>query len=199
MRNHTDLLNLIAHAIGAKTYLEIGVNIPAHNFNRIDVPLKTGVDPNPGARATYVMTSDEFFAQRLPGLQYDLVFIDGLHHDYQVARDFDNALKVLSPGGFIVLHDTNPALEDHAVVPRAGRGTWCGDVYKFACCLQYYPDIDFVTVDFDNGCTVVWRAPGKTGRPDTRTHALTWAEFAADRSPLRRITPAMFASNFSSK
>lgn len=192
MRNHTDLLNLVARGIGAETYLEIGVNIPAHNFDRIDVPLKTGVDPNPAARATFTLTSDAFFAQ-LRGLQYDLVFIDGLHHAGQVARDFDNALRVLSPRGFIVLHDTNPAKEDHAVVPRAGRGTWCGDVYKFACSLQYYPDIDFVTVDFDNGCTVVWRAPGKKGRPDDRTAPITWERFAADRSPLRRIAPETFA------
>jgi predicted O-methyltransferase YrrM len=64
--------------------------------------LAIGVDPNQGV--TLRMTSDEFFAANQ--FTFDIVFIDGLHD--QVAKDIENSLRVLNPGGIIVMHDCNP-------------------------------------------------------------------------------------------
>ena|SRR5690606_8698028 len=151
MRTRTDLLNHLAEKYNLQMYLEIGVQNPDQNFNKIKCgALKTSVDPDPNASALHCVTSDEFFSYNKD--QFDLIFIDGLHTAEQVKKDFENALKILSPGGFIVLHDCNPLKEEHTIVPRpTPTGHWNGDVYKFAMnlkCQKY-------CVDIDNGCMVV--------------------------------------------
>lgn len=190
MRNHTDLLVFLAKGLKARTYLEIGVNNKVHNFDLVPAKVKIGVDPNPAAKAEYVTTSDAFFRDWPRAGQFDLIFIDGLHHADQVQRDFEHALEVLSAGGIIVLHDTNPAKEEHTHVPRDRGGIWCGDVYRFASRLAQWPDLLHVTVDFDNGCTVVWRDPGR--KAAALTPPPTWKQFDADRSGLNRMTPEGF-------
>ena len=66
------------------------------------------------------MTSDEFFRQLQAGeilsryMQFDVIFIDGLHLAEQVDRDVANALQFVKEDGFIVLHDCNPPTEWHA-------------------------------------------------------------------------------------
>jgi SAM-dependent methyltransferase len=182
MKTRTDLLNHLATKYNLQRYLEIGVQVPELNFDKIICRYKTGVDPDPGAKADFVMTSDEFFytcnslldtiedkglvekmkkhfvsnentsTQRISfGAKFDLIFIDGLHTAEQVKKDFENALKILSPDGFIVLHDCNPEKEEHTIVPRPKeRGHWNGDVYKFASNLLCKK----ITVDIDNGCMV---------------------------------------------
>lgn len=150
MKTRTDLLNHLAEKYGLQRYLEIGVQVPELNFDRIKCKWKSSVDPDPRAKAMYPMTSDKFFKSWIYEEKFDLVFIDGLHTAEQVKKDFENALTILSPNGFIVLHDCNPLKEEHTIVPRpTDRGHWNGDVYKFAVSIE-----DKVTVDIDNGCLV---------------------------------------------
>jgi SAM-dependent methyltransferase len=131
--------------------LEIGVQVPELNFDKIICKNKTGVDPDIKSRASFIETSDYFF--EVTEDTFDLVFIDGMHTAEQVQKDFENALKVLSPNGFIVLHDCNPIKEEHTIVPRpTPRGIWNGDVYKFASTLGV--NDGYCTVDIDNGCGV---------------------------------------------
>jgi hypothetical protein len=153
-KNHTDVINAIIKRMGAKSYLEIGVFNTDHNFDKIECDYKIGVDPDPTAKATFALTSDDFF-DAWEGRLFDVIFIDGLHHADQVEKDFRNAMKILSDKGFIVLHDTNPHSERITHVPR-DNGEWCGDVYKFAANLHAFADINFFTVDFDYGVTVAW-------------------------------------------
>lgn len=175
MKTRTDLLNHLAEKYNLQRYLEIGVQVPELNFDRIKCAYKVGVDPDPNAHATFCMISDKFFSAWAPVVtidvstkdtaginegypelltsdrRFDLIFIDGLHTAEQVKKDFENALKILSPNGFIVLHDCNPLQEEHTIVPRpTARGHWNGDVYKFAANLLCKK----VTVDIDNGCLV---------------------------------------------
>ena len=50
------------------------------------------------------MTSDEYFLKiKDTGIKFDIIFIDGLHLDYQVNLDLKNSLKHLSENGFIVI------------------------------------------------------------------------------------------------
>jgi hypothetical protein len=156
----TDLLNHLAKKYNLERYLEIGVQNVDKNFNKVKCKIKHGVDPDrtvgrPDADDCYIIhtTSDDFFEAELFREKYDLIFIDGLHTAEQVKKDFENSLKVLSPNGFIVLHDCNPLKEEHTIVPRPRpTGHWNGDVYKFACSMPKSP---FWTVDIDNGCMVI--------------------------------------------
>ena len=159
MKTRTDLLNFLAEKYNMEHYLEIGVQVPELNFDRIKIRHKISVDPDPEARAIFCETSDQFFAHWKPvetievtsrdskkreflrsDQRFDLIFIDGLHTAEQVKKDFENALKILSPNGFIVLHDCNPLKEEHTIVPRPTKtGHWNGDVYKFVCSMPKYP------------------------------------------------------------
>lgn len=163
--NRTDLLNFLIKKYNLKRFLEIGVQNADQNFNKIECEYKVSVDPDPNAKATFCNTSDDFFNRYLvkyhPDLiLFDIIFIDGLHTAEQVKKDFENALKVLSPKGFIVLHDCNPLKEEHTIVPRPTKtGHWQGDVYKFASTIskEY-----FFTIDIDCG-TAVFSAKGIEG------------------------------------
>ncbi len=182
MKTRTDLLNFLAEKYNLERYLEIGVQVPELNFDKIKCAIKYGVDPDPSARATFLMTSDEAFNAGFRN-KFDLIFIDGLHTAEQVKKDFENALKVLSPNGFIVLHDCNPEKEEHTIVPRpTERGHWNGDVYKFACQLSSYED--FVTVDIDNGCGV-WRNGGGYYVPSGSVWV--WEDFDTNRKELLNL------------
>jgi hypothetical protein len=199
MKNHTELLNHIAAKIGAVTYVEIGVFNPDHNFNKIKVPTKFGVDPDPNARATFKGTSDEFF-KNLKAVhgRVDLYWIDGLHYWEQVRRDIENAWACLEPGGVIALHDTNPPTEVTTCIPRGRQREWCGDTYKAICALSYPgPGPYFFTANFDYGCTVI-RKPH--GRSQSVAFAdipeVAWSDFNDDRATWINLLPVTQALEF---
>lgn len=160
--NRTYLLNHLIKKHSLKSYLEIGVQHTANNFDKIALPLKSkfGVDPALNAPQISMCDSDFFFSKCK--IKFDLIFIDGLHHADQAERDFNNSLRCLNDGGFIVLHDCLPENEVGTRVPRETK-QWWGDVYKFIFKLNIYDGIDFVTYNFDNGCCVVWMDENKKG------------------------------------
>lgn len=195
--NRTDLLNHLATKHNLKRFLEIGVQNPMQNFDKIQCDYKVSVDPDPNAHASFCMTSDDFFD--LPRIRigimdgdesqldrFDLIFIDGLHTAEQVKKDFENSLKILSPNGFIVLHDCNPLKEEHTIVPRpTPTGHWNGDVYKFAIELgEYFKK--FKTVDIDNGCGV-WNNNGADILKDWHNPYHNWNSFDFMRKQLLNL------------
>lgn len=190
MRNHTDLLNLIAQQIKAQSYLEIGVYNPDHNFNKIEVPLKLSVDPDPKAKASLPITSDLYFAANKGAHKFDLILIDGLHHADQVKKDIINAWEHLNEGGVIVMHDCNPPTEITTCIPRGSQREWCGDVYKTASALLHTSKF---TVDFDYGCTVIRKIETPRDFPEYLSwedKEITWAYFDAHREELLNlVTP----------
>lgn len=190
MKNHTDLLNYLATTFNLQSYLEIGVYDRKNNFNIINLPWrqKFCIDPDPKAKADFIGTSDEYFEDL--SNKWDLIFIDGLHHADQVKRDFENSLKCLTENGFIVIHDTNPEKEEYTHVPRDSK-IWNGDVYKFACTLRTYKDIDFCTLPFDHGCTIVWRNK-HLKFDDEGAPFETWAEFSKNKKGLLRMATQVY-------
>ncbi len=163
--NHTQLLQSLLDKYGLKSYLEIGVQNPANNFDKIKCDDKVGCDPafnQPGV--IYPITSDEFFSNQCGLTKFDLVFIDGLHHADQVKRDFENSLRCLSDNGFIVIHDVLPENEEGTKVPRETK-VWWGDVYKWAMQINKYGGIDFKTFNIDNGCMVISKDDSKKPFP----------------------------------
>lgn len=158
--NHTHIINHLATLYGYRTYLEIGVRIRENNLDKILVPETTGVDPNPATRADFVMTSDAFFEQE-GHRRFDLIFIDGLHTGEQVARDIENSLNALNPGGTIVLHDLNPPTAeigrpDPSV--KASVASWCGTSWQgFVQYRATRDDLEMYVVDADWGCGIIRR------------------------------------------
>ena len=174
MKTRTDLLNHLIQKHGLKSYLEIGLQDASQNFDKIKSEYKVSVDPDPKAKAMFTLTSDDFFEERddrLPDY-FDLIFIDGLHTAEQVKKDFENALQVLTPNGFIVLHDLLPETYERQLVPRpTPSGSWNGDCWKFG--IQLAAASTFKTVNIDNGCGV-WNS---NHRPNIIDLELSWEEF----------------------
>ena len=154
------LINLLIEKNGFTKYLEVGVSDPSKCFDKIEVQVKVGVDPDPSAQATFKMTSDEFFAQNTS--KFDVVFVDGLHHANQTERDITNALDVIGENGFVVCHDMSPAKESHQLVPRVSA-TWNGDCWRAWVRLRNSrPDLEMLVVKADEGVGVIWRGTQKT-------------------------------------
>lgn len=202
MKTRTDLLNYLATKHNLKRYLEIGVQDVNQNFNKIKCQYKVGVDPllpnlqeifGDTVSTVHSVTSDEFFKENLDTEKhlmpvfFDLIFIDGLHTAEQVQKDFENALKCLSPNGFIVLHDCNPLKEEHTIVPRpTERGHWNGDVYRFAITVtsEVFTNDRAFTVDIDNGM-VVYRS-GQDYRT-SEIPVIEWSQFDQHRKELLNL------------
>lgn len=180
MKNHTDLLNLIAASIHAVSYLEIGVQNIKSNFIHIICRDKVGVDPNVVATSVITKTSDEFFADNVK--YFDEVFVDGLHHDDQVQRDVENSWKFLKPGGVILIHDCNPMREEITHVPRDSK-EWTGNVYK-AVSRIVSPKF---TIDFDYGCCILRKTEGAVlAFADLD---ISWEYFNSKRKNLLNLAP----------
>lgn len=189
IKNHTQLLNWLIERNSLTSYLEIGVQSAKNNFNKINVENKWGVDPDPDDATRdldriHLKTSDEYFDA--VDEKVCLIFIDGLHHADQVKRDFENSLRCLNDNGFIVIHDTCPANEEGTFVPRETR-RWWGDVYKFAMSLCRYAGIKFVTLDMDEGCTIVWKDATVTDYDPIC--GSTWQDYQKNKAIWLNIVP----------
>ena len=150
----TDIIQKFITKRNYKSYLEIGTyrNV---NFDKITIDNKVSIDPDPEAKATYQMTSDEFFAVNKD--KFDIVFIDGLHEHNQVYKDIQNSLKFLNPNGVIILHDCMPKNEKMQLWDNKSHQfeEWTGDTWK-----AYYKALNEINykvyvLDTDYGCGVI--------------------------------------------
>ena len=150
----TDIIQKFITKRNYKSYLEIGTyrNV---NFDKITIDNKVSIDPDPEAKATYQMTSDEFFAVNQD--KFDIVFIDGLHEHNQVYKDIQNSLKFLNPNGVIILHDCMPKNEKMQLWDNKSHQfeEWTGDTWK-----AYYKALNEINykvyvLDTDYGCGVI--------------------------------------------
>lgn len=150
----TDIINHLIKKNNYKRYLEIGVRDPESNLNLIDVEHKDGVDP--AGRCNYPITSDDFFEQLDENVKYDIIFIDGLHLDYQVEKDITNSLKHLSDGGTIVMHDCSPIKEEHQVEEYVIGTTWNGTTWKAYVKFRMTDEnLNMCVVDTDHGVGII--------------------------------------------
>lgn len=170
--NRTDIINLYAKKIKAKSYLEIGVNSVNQNFNRVDIVHKIGVDSGAEGifEATHIMTSDEYFRQNTQ--IFDIIFIDGLHKYEQVSRDINNSLNFLNDNGVIICHDMNPVVKEHQLsiddparhkyieeqklLGNLDYGSWTGDCWKsFVYLRSTRSDLEMFVIDTDFGVGII--------------------------------------------
>mgnify|MGYP000058903745 CR=1 FL=1 len=144
--NRTDAINFLIKEYGFKSYLEIGTQTRAQNFDKIVCEYKVCVDSDHKSEADFIMTSDDFF--KANDVNFDVVFIDGDHSYRQSKKDVENALKHLTEGGVIVMHDTLPDNLEYT------NPEWCGEVYKTA--LEMAAKYEVRTFNGDHGVTVIY-------------------------------------------
>lgn len=146
-----EVINKLIEKNGYTSYLEIGVDNPNNCFNLIRCQRKVGVDPNRGG--TIKDTSDGFF--RANKEKFDIGFIDGLHHEEQVEKDILNLLKILNPGGAIVVHDLCPKSEIMQRVPRVVV-EWTGNGWKaWAHLRATKKNLKMVVLNTDHGIGII--------------------------------------------
>lgn len=151
-KTRKNVIQFLIDQTDAKSYLEIGID-NGMNLEKLKCESKVGVDPNVNSPANFHMTSDEFF--QLNKSNFDIIFIDGLHHADQVMRDINNSLKVLNDGGYVICHDMNPQKEEHQKIPFSG-GRWNGDCWRaFLELRRTRSDLEMYVVDIDEGCGVI--------------------------------------------
>lgn len=195
------IINHLIEKYKFKRYLEIGV-FEGENISEIKASHKDGVDP--GAEGyfppavNYPITSDEFFEliKDHDEIDYDLIFIDGLHHADQVAKDIANALNHIVDGGFILLHDCNPVSYEAQLIPRQTKA-WNGDTWKaFVHFKENNPKFECCVVDTDFGVGIIKQ--NHQNQVSTNIYngiPLDWEKFDQNRKHfLNLITPEEFFS-----
>ena len=158
-----EIINAIIADRGYKSFLEIGTKY-GETFSQVKTPVKVSVDPNPNTKATYIMTSDEYFQKHRD--RFDIVFVDGLHECKQAFRDVQNALEILNSGGVIVMHDCRPETREMQE-PYRGQFFWTGDVWKAFVKARAELPYEIYVIDQDFGCGIIDTARKKS--KDTST------------------------------
>jgi hypothetical protein len=170
----------IARNVGARSYLEIGVNA-GRTFNALEFERKVAVDPKFQFDVTHyeragvefhAMPSDQYFTRHGTSQRFDIVFIDGLHTFQQSLRDFCNSLSCAHDRTVWLIDDVFPVdvfsawpnmAEAIRFRKRGGGqgGAWHGDVFKLVFAIHdYFPMFSYVTLTGrGNPQAVVWRAP----------------------------------------
>ncbi|RAZ80292.1 class I SAM-dependent methyltransferase [Mesorhizobium atlanticum] len=209
-------INAIAEAVGAKTYLEIGV-ADGDTFFAVSVPSRTGVDPyfrfDPKLKESkrnifWPITSDKYFME-VAKKKFDIVFLDGLHTFEQTFRDFCNAILVTHDNSLVVIDDTIPSDifssvpdMDLAISTRIREGgvgaAWHGDIYKMIYAIHdFFPRLSYLTVsDNGNPQTFVWREPRRYFSPRLGSleaiSRMTWFDLQGNMD-LAFLTPEKYA------
>jgi len=179
-----DLINELIRVSHYKSYLEIGVD-HNENFDQIKCQTKVGVDPDPKGEVTYRMKSDKFF-EEFRG-NFDIIFIDGLHHEEQVMRDIISSLFILNKKGTIVCHDMNPIEEEYQLVPKQS-GFWNGDCWKAWVKLRRSRnDLEMFVIDIETGCGII-----RHGEQEllSSVEELTWRNLCKNRKKWLNLVDA---------
>lgn len=183
--NHTEIINRLIKSREYTTYLEIGVQKPVNNFDKIVAPFKMGVDPATTNSGVMKMTSDEFF--KYSTMLYDVIFVDGGHSYEQAKRDISNAYENVTCNGVIVVHDVNPTTKEMTGDVQTTRGIpWCGEVYRAWGEFVYSMDEYAYTVDTDFGVGI-FHMGMYPNLYDTQNIKLTWDKFETSRPTILNL------------
>lgn len=178
-----EIINRIIAETEAKSYLEIGYG-NGTNYDLIYCENKVAVDPNTTAsgKDIFKLKSDTFFDSQES--EYDVIFIDGLHHADQVRKDIINAMKCNAKA--IIIHDTIPHSKEMQEAPRNTK-VWTGDCWRAVVgFIESYPDVGVVTYRSDFGLTVIY-PEGKKVRKHFENESYTYEGFKKNEVELLNI------------
>ena len=211
-----DIINWLIEKYGYRRYLEIGT-AKRECFDKIACEYMAGTDPEQYFDVIrhnnlwiWNLTSDKMFETYggRSSFMFDIIFIDGDHHEAQVIKDIHNSLKHLSEGGTIVVHDCNPPLANCAtkeprVFVRYGDtpeySLWNGTTWQaYVHTRLFNREVTSRCVDADWGCGIIQRGPwipwdGELGDEATFRQRFNYDVFAERRGEyLNLITPKQF-------
>lgn len=155
--HYSNLLKWLIRLTNCQTYLELGVEYGL-NIKEVKNLVKTcvGVDIDvceiidKGNIIFYQMSTDDFFKKNTQ--TFDIIFIDANHKYEQVKKDFDNSLKILNKYGIIILHDTDPIIEELI------DSKYCNDSYKIVDYISNIKELNIITLPIqETGLTLVMR------------------------------------------
>jgi len=167
MDHHAPVIGMLASIYKPKVYVELGLHVGetfvkvqphAEKLYGVDISQNTYLESLKRFHNVNIhyCTTDLFFDNFSEKI--DMAFIDADHCIEGAKRDFDNVLSRLSPGGIILLHDTDPETDD---LIRPDR---CGDSYKIVAMLEDNPNVNILTLPLTNaGLSIV------TKKNETRT------------------------------
>lgn len=187
----TQIIQLLVDFCNYQRYLEIGI-FNGENFRQINIPYKAGVDPDPNCRASYQMTSDQFFSSNTE--RFDIIFLDGLHHADQFERDVLNSLDCLADNGTIVAHDLSPRSCESQEIPRRVK-QWNGDVWKGWMKLRTKRnDLEMIAFNCDEGTGIIRK--GSQEKLKLKIKHLTYENLCKHRDEWLNLKPAEFFIKF---
>lgn len=153
--HYYNFLKYIVSLTNCQSYLELGVEYGL-NIQEIKKIVKTcvGVDITKNTKVEgfefFQMTTDDFFNENQR--MFDIIFIDANHNFEQVKKDFNNSLNILNKYGIIVIHDTDPIIEE-LITPYH-----CDDSYKIIDYISSNNDLNIITLPIqETGMTFVMR------------------------------------------
>lgn len=155
--HYSNIIKWLVELTNCQSYLELGVE---YGTNIIEiknlVKICVGVDINvvdiidKGIIDFYQMKTDDFFNKN--NQKFDIIFIDANHNFEQVKKDFNNSLKILNKYGIIILHDTDPMIEELL------KPEYCDDSYKIVDYISTKKDLNIITFPIqETGMTFVMR------------------------------------------
>lgn len=151
---HTELLASLATFIRPGRYLEVGVR-RGETFSVIRPMCKevVGIDKKQLETIPGVIIGDS--AEVLPTLDppFDLIFLDSSHEKEATRAELKECIRLLSPLGVLVLHDTVPPEAKYRAANR------CGDVCELLPEMYASGEIQVITVPGQYGLTLVQRTP----------------------------------------
>jgi len=177
-----DIINRLIKQYGMTRYLEIGTQ-KDDCLSRVECEFKVGVDPSPlwhsitSSDEFYKITSDDFFAINMG--EFDIVFIDGLHHADQAFKDINNALRIINHEGAVVVHDCNPILEESQIIPEPVVANWNGDVWKAWVRMRSRDLLSMRVINTDHGVGIIQWGVGE--RLDIPEEDLTFENLQKNR------------------
>jgi hypothetical protein len=179
-----DIINLLGKKFNFKSYLEISTLTTGYVYDKIDSNIfteKCGIYYIPDTeedtdtlrhRTDIDLEPNKYeYHHNKSGnkkIKYDIIFIDPWPTYTQTYRDLENALKLVSPNGIIVVHDCCP--HDKSLIGSFKRESWCQSIYDcnlafIECCGQTYEafinfrynykELEIFCIDVDFGCGII--------------------------------------------
>ena len=146
MTSRINLINYLVQQRNYESYLEITQNGISWEIAHVQCATK---------RLNFPLSSNEFFSSHHDF--YDIIFIDGLHTEEQVAKDIQHALQRLKINGMIILHDCMPpdAWHQRSYEDYKEGENWNGTVWKAVLREFNRSHYQCTLLDMDWGCGII--------------------------------------------
>lgn len=201
MNTKADLINAIGKHRKFETYLEISTPTTGNVYDRVS-PLvfkektillyrdrsqrgKRRPDTNAPVTEEYQKSIDALISA---GKKYDVIFVDSFHTFEQSKIDIENAVRLVSANGAIVIHDCAP-IRFETATPYYIAGEWYGHTYKALLHFRISCALNMCVVDTDFGCGVIHMSEPSNAITTAQTldQVSEWSYYAANRKELLNL------------